>query len=333
MTAKRKSSHVAAAFVAPMKALGVAQAPPGIWHCEVKYDGYRAVAVINRGHAELWSRNRKVMSPDYPEIVAGLQKLRCRAAVLDGEIVALDEKGRSRFQLLQNRGRAAKRPTLVYYLFDLLARDGKSLLQLPWEERRVKLGTLCRGAPPPLQLSPVFDVEPHELLLAARRQGLEGIIAKHPKSAYEADRRSGAWVKCKVIAEQEFVIGGFTLPRRSRQHFGAILVGYYRRGKLLYAGKVGTGFDRAYLASLHAQFRRRQTKACPFANLPMNGRPRFGQGMTASVMRSVGWLTPDLVAQIKFSEWTREGLLRQPVFLGLRTDKTAKGVRREAGAV
>ena len=158
---------------------------------------------------------------------------------------------------------------------------------------------------------------------------MEGIVVKQLGSVYQPGKRSGLWLKCKVIAEQEFVIGGFTQPQNSRQYFGAILVGYYQDGELLYAGKVGTGFDRALLESLHAKFTARALTRCPFSNLPIAKKPRFGNGMTAAEMRKVSWIKPDLVAQIKFAEWTHDGLLRQPVFLGLRKDKKAKEVVRE----
>lgn len=319
-----------AEFVSPMKALGVEEVPMGAWHCEIKFDGYRAVAVRNDGRVELWSRNHKPLDSDYPEVAAAVAKLKCRSAVLDGEIVAVDAQGRSRFQLLQGR-EIGERPNLVYYVFDVLYLDGENVMPRPIEERRARLEKLLRKAPAPLQISPAFDVEPAELMAAARRQGLEGIIVKRPNSAYEADRRSGAWLKCKVHGEQEFVIGGFTPPQRSRPHFGAILIGYYQRGKLLYAGKVGTGFNHRLLESLHAQFLRRARTECPFDNLPMARKPRFGTGMTRAEMRRVTWVKPDLVAQIKFAEWTRDGILRQPVFLGLRKDKKATEVRREAG--
>ena len=316
-----------------MKALSTGQVPTGIWDCEIKFDGYRAIAVLNQGKAELWSRNQKPMSQAYPEVITALQKLNCSNAVMDGEMVAVDAAGRSRFQLLQNRESAADRPVILYYVFDLMHRDGESLLSLPLEERRKALASLLKKPRHPVQLSPVFRVEPAELLRAARQQGLEGIIAKMPGSAYEADRRSGSWVKCKVLAEQEFVIGGFTPPQHSRQHFGAVLVGYYQGGKLLYAGKVGSGYDHALLASLHEQFLGRTSATCPFENLPMVRKPRFGQGMTRREMEKVTWLKPGLVAQIKFAEWTDEGLLRQPVFLGLRKDKAAREVHREPGPV
>ena len=314
-----------------MKALGSEVVPDGRWRCEIKFDGYRALAVLNGGEVELWSRNHKPLDGDYPEIVAALKKLKCRDAILDGEIVALDEAGRSRFQLLQGRD-LGERPPLRYYVFDLPRLNGEELVALPLEERQARLAEWLGTRPPaPLELSPWFDIEPAELLAAAKKQGLEGIIAKRPGSLYEVGRRSGAWLKCKVLGEQEFVVGGFTPPEGSRQHFGAILIGYYAGEKLLYAGKVGTGFNQATLKELHTLFLKRKREACPFANLPLERRPRFGRGMTAAEMRKVVWLKPELVVQIRFAEWTNDGVLRQPVFLGLRKDKAASDVRREPG--
>lgn len=325
-----RGADVAPEYVEPMKALGVSTPPAGEWRCEIKFDGYRALALLHQGSVQLWSRNRKEMTADYPELIPALEKIRCRAAVLDGEIVALDEAGRSRFQLLQGRELPGERPRIMYYLFDLLQLDGEDLTGWPIEKRRVALETLLKKPTHPLAVSPIFVTEPAALMIEAQKKGLEGVIAKRPGSVYEAGRRSGAWLKCKVLNEQEFVIGGFTPPRNSRQYFGAILVGYYEGGKLLYAGKVGTGFDFALLRSLHGEFTKRQQDACPFANLPMPRRPRFGQGMTRSEMAKVTWLKPDLVAQIRFGEWTDDAILRQPVFLGLRKDKKPKDVRREA---
>lgn len=313
-----------------MKALGRERLPAGQWQCEIKFDGYRAIATLNEGRAELWSRTHKSLNAGFPEIVQALTQLKCRNATLDGEIVALDEAGHSRFQLLQGRDLPGGRPPIVYYLFDIIHRDGKSLLDAALEERRKQLVSLFGKTKGPLQLSPLFQVEPSQLLAAVREQGLEGIIAKRPGSLYEADRRSGAWVKCKVVAEQEFVIGGFTRPKSNRHYFGAILVGHYRARQLIYAGKVGTGFDQALLRSLHEKFMSRMREACPFENLPMKHQPLFGEGMTRTAMKQVTWIKPELVAQVKFAEWTDEGLLRQPVFLGLRDDKRAKNVHREA---
>ncbi len=327
------SSRLArAAYITPMKALGTEQVPTGHWRCEIKFDGYRAVAVLNDGDVELWSRNHKPLGPDYPEVVTALAQVKCRNAVLDGEMVALDAAGRSRFQLLQGR-ELGERPNIVFYIFDLMHLDGRDLTALPLEDRQKILATLLKKPKSPLQLSPWFDVDPAELMAAARKQGLEGIIAKRPGSVYESDRRSGAWLKCKVLSEQEFVIGGFTPPQNSRAYFGAILIGYYEKGKLLYAGKVGTGFNHRLLETLHAQFLKRRQAECPFANLPMERKSRFGTGMPRSEMAKVTWIKPELVAQIKFAEWTHDGVLRQPVFLGLRKDKAAKAVRREASGV
>ena len=327
----RPARPAPAAFIKPMKALGVSAVPgpgTGPWHGEIKFDGFRAEAVINGGAAVLWSRNHKPLA--YPEIVSALGRLPCASAVLDGELVALDARGHSNFQALQGAAEGGR--PLVYFVFDLLHLDGRSLLGEPIEVRRRALERLLKRAGPAVRISPVFAVAPAALFTQARRQGLEGIVLKRQGSAYEPDQRSGTWLKVKNSNDQEFVIGGFTPPRNSRPHFGAILVGYYAGGKLLYAGKVGTGFDGKLLRTLHAEFLRLRTARCPFANLPLPHRSRFGTGMTSAVMRTVTWIRPKLVAQIKFAEWTQESLLRQPVFLGLRTDKPPGDVRREAGA-
>jgi len=328
----RRRPSAPATFIPPMKAFSVETVPAGTWRLEIKLDGYRAIAVLNQDKVKLWSRNRKPLD-DYPEIQAALGNLPCAAAVLDGEIVALDESGKSRFQLLQGRGLPGARPTIVYYVFDVLQLDGRSLIATPLEERQAALAALVGKNREPLRVSPVFEAEPDALLEAARQQGLEGIIAKAAGSLYEPDRRSGAWLKCKVHGEQEFVIAGFTPPKNSRSHFGALLVGYYEGKKLRYAGKVGSGFDYARLQTLHTEMQRRQIATCPFSDLPQARRSRFGTGMTASAMRGVTWVRPEMVAQVRFTEWTEEGLLRHPVFLGLRTDKAAREAVRERIAI
>jgi len=264
-----------AGFVPPMMALGARQLPaaPEDWHSEIKFDGVRAIAVVEGGKARLWSRNRKAL--DYPEIARRLESLRCSAAVLDGEIVALEADGRSSFQALQRRELGASLP-IVLFLFDLLYLDGQTLMRQPIERRRQALRALAGRASGIVQLSPWFEAGPEALLAEARRRRLEGIVLKRRGSVYEPDRRSGAWLKLKLLNEQEFVIGGFTPPKSSRQYFGAILVGHYRGGKLLYAGKVGTGFDVPALRALHARFMAVAARRCPFAGLPLGRRPRFG---------------------------------------------------------
>jgi bifunctional non-homologous end joining protein LigD len=330
VTAVRGKAMPPARYVEPMKALGVTTVPTGKWWCEVKFDGYRALTVINRGEVELWSRNHKPLGPDYPEVVEALGQLHCVNAVIDGEIVALDETGRSRFQLLQGRGHGAQ-GQLAYYVFDLLHLNGVSLVNEPIERRRALLEKLFGKTKGVLRVSTAFSIDPKVLLAEAVKKGFEGIIAKTPGSLYEIGRRSGAWLKCKVTGEQEFVIGGYTPPQNSRPLIGALLVGYYAKGKLTYAGKVGSGFDGKMLAELHAKFKKLHIDAPAFTDLPRPKKPRFGRGMTASEMREVTWLKPELVAQVRFTEWTDDGSLRHPVFLGLRTDKSAKQVRREAG--
>jgi bifunctional non-homologous end joining protein LigD len=178
------------------------------------------------------------------------------------------------------------------------------------------------------------------LLAEVKRRGLEGIIGKKQDSTYEAGRRSGAWVKLKCLNQQEFVIGGYTPPQGARKHFGALLVGYHEKQRLLFAGKVGTGFDEKLLASLHRKLAKEARENCPFADLPCKLAPgRVGptgghggqwmQGITPSLMTKMHWVNPVFVCQIKFAEWTRDGKLRQPVFLGLRDDKAAREVKRE----
>jgi bifunctional non-homologous end joining protein LigD len=311
-----KKNAAPLAFVEPMKVLGVAAVPAGEWLLEVKFDGFRALAIIENGKAELWSRNEKNLSGDYPALAEALEHLPCDNAILDGEIVALDDAGRPAFQLLQNARQGGGRVPTLFYAFDLLHLDGRPLMTVPIEERKASLAALLADAPEKLRLSPVFKKDPAEFLADIKRRGFEGIVAKTPGSFYEPGRRSGAWLKCRVAHEQELVIGGYTAPAGARKFFGAILVGYYDGKRLIYAGKVGTGFDRRKLKELHAQFKRLQRADSPFA--------RF-----SGSQRGVTWLKPELVAQIKFSEWTQDGLLRQPVFLGLRDDKAAEEVTRE----
>ena len=320
-------------FIEPMKALGVTVIPPGDWQLEIKFDGYRALAAVAGSRVRLWSRNGLSLADDYPEIMTALAKMGGRGTLLDGEIVALDAAGRSRFQLLQNLGQTNPRPPILYYVFDVLQHDGRSLLAEPIAVRRHTLERLVPSEGGIVRLSPAFALAPSTLLAEVKRQGLEGIVAKAAGSVYEPGRRSGQWLKCRITSEQEFVIGGFTAPRGSRQHFGAVLVGYHAGGRLHYAGKVGTGFDGARLQSLHLLFSRRLRDSCPFTNLPLARSSRYAEPMNAAAMREVQWLRPDLVCQVRFAEWTGDGLLRQPVFLGLRRDKAARDVVREAPAV
>jgi bifunctional non-homologous end joining protein LigD len=296
---------------------------------ELKLDGIRALGIKNGKTVRLFSRRPRELTQDYPDIVAALQKLRAKQLVVDGEIVALDERGRSSFQLLQNRRRAGgKPPPIFFYLFDLLHLNGRDLKPLPLAQRKKALERLLRSAREPLRISAILSGSLTRVWKQVQRLGLEGVIAKRRDSVYEAGRRSGAWLKLKAHNEQEFVIGGYSAPQGSRKHFGAILVGVYEGKKLMCVGKVGTGFTFASLQSLQAEFEKYRTPRCPFENVPSR-RDRSGQGITAAEMRRCVWLKPRLVCQVKFQEWTHGGNLRQPVFLGLRDDKKPEQVVRE----
>lgn len=316
-------------FIEPMKARTIHEAPLGDWIYEVKLDGFRALT-YKEGHAVcLLSRTNNDMTEKFPEVAEAMRRFGARRAIVDGEIVALDPQGRSSFQLLQAYDLGQERPPICYYVFDLLELNGKSLRGKTLEERKAALQPLLPEGDSIIRWSPSLEGDVDTLLTMAREHGFEGLIGKQVNSEYEAGKRTGAWVKLKVVAQQEFVIGGYTPPNGSRQHFGALLVGVNDNGKLRYAGKVGTGFDTELLRSLHQRFKRLERKTCPFTDLPEERTGRYGQGITATVMKRCHWLKPELVAELKFHEWTRDNRLRQPVFLGLREDKPANKVIRE----
>jgi bifunctional non-homologous end joining protein LigD len=324
-------------FISPMKPKLVDEPPAhGDWLYELKFDGIRAIAVKNGRKVSLISRNEKKLDARFPEIVDATKNLPVDECVIDGEVVALDQQGRSSFQLLQAREMFATeriRPTggeeekapLRFYVFDLLQIRGKSLIKLPLGQRKELLANICQKVGDPIRYSGEISGDVKSLLAEVKRRGLEGLVGKQRNSVYEPGRRSGAWIKLKCIHEQEFVIGGFTPPAGARKHFGAILVGYFDSNRLIFAGKVGTGFTEETLSILHKRFQKEERNDCPFANLP--SKPP--QGITPSMMRKMHWINPVLVAQIKFAEWTRDGKLRAPVFLGLREDKKAREVTHE----
>jgi bifunctional non-homologous end joining protein LigD len=329
---KRAAAPALPGFVEPMKARLVAEAPAGDWMYEIKFDGWRALGLKGGARVGLLSRNKKDFCEKFPEITEALAELQAREAILDGEIVALDRRGRPSFQLLQAFDLGEKRPPIYFYVFDLLACDGRSLLSWPLEKRKARLKGLLAGVDGRIRLSEALGAEAAPLLAQVRKLGLEGLIGKKAGSRYQPGRRSGDWIKLKIQSEQEFVIGGFTEPSGSRKYFGSLIVGYYEGSKLLCAGRVGTGFDQKMLGSLFADFARIARRSCPFANLPDERPGRWGQGITAAGMKLCHWVKPVMVCQVKFSEWTRDGRLRQPVFLGLRKDKAARDVVKEEAA-
>jgi bifunctional non-homologous end joining protein LigD len=285
---------------------------PG-WVFEEKYDGIRALAyrTTKRGRTtvHLWSRNELDLTAGFPDVAAAVAELPGGDLVLDGELVVFDPTGVSRFQLLQRRGSGGR---TAYAVFDLLERDGASLLKRPLRERRTALEDVVRGRGV-LRLSRRLGKDGAKAYAMARQKGWEGIIAKDEASIYEPGARSRSWLKVKVRKQSEFVIGGFTAPAGSRGHLGALLVGLYDGDALRYAGKVGSGYTADSLAELARLLGPLRRDTSPFADAPR--------------MKGATWVTPKLVAQIAFAEWTAAGKLRQPVFLGLRTDKSPRECR------
>jgi bifunctional non-homologous end joining protein LigD len=326
-----KAGLPAVAFIEPMRAR-VVDSPPrsGDWIYEIKFDGYRAIAVKDGADVRLFSRNGKNFSEKFPAIVDAVASLGAGEAIMDGEIVALDTKGVSSFQLLQALEIGTKPPPVFYYAFDLLQLNGNDFRGQLLAERKAQLEQLLKSAPVPVRFSAALGDDAGKLLRQAKRFGLEGLVGKRADSLYEAGKRSGAWIKLKLHREQEFVIGGYTNPEGSRTNFGALLVGFYENKKLKYCGKVGAGFNTKLLSSLHSQFKTISTDACPFVNLPELRGSRYSPRITGPEIKKCHWVKPKMVCQLRFSEWTRDEKLRQPVFLGLRGDKDAGDVLRES---
>lgn len=332
MNAKRRKG-AAVRFVEPMKARLVEHAPPGDWIWEIKLDGFRAMVLKRGDEVQLWSRNQKDLTFKFPEIAEALKKIKARDAIIDGEIVAMEPSGKSSFQLLQAYNMGEEQPPLFFFAFDLLQLNGRDLTREPVVTRKAQLEKLLEKPAGAVRYSVSLPGDVEDLMEQARRLGLEGLIGKRADSRYEAGMRNGAWVKLKLALEQEMVIGGYTKPQGSRKFFGSLVCGYYAEGKLIYAGRVGTGFNEASLRAVCLKLRSIEIEKCPFANLPeWRGGSRWSPSLTATEMRHCHWAQPKLVCQVRFAEWTRDGKLRQPVFLGLRDDKRATEVVREVTA-
>lgn len=317
-------------FIEPMKPRLIEHAPNmGDWAYELKFDGIRVLAIKSGQSVQLISRNEKKLNNRFPEIARAAGHFDADECVVDGEVVAMDDEGRSSFQLLQRTELDGKDAPLAFYVFDLLQLNGRSLIGLPLALRRKMLTQIVPSSGDIIRLSGEIGSEARILLPEIKRHGLEGLIGKLRDSVYEPGRRSGAWIKLKCINEQEFVVGGYTPPAGARKHFGAILVGYYEKDKFVFAGKVGTGFDSKSLAALYKKMRAEERATCPFSDLPSKQNGEWVQGITPSMMRKMHWINPKFVCQVKFAEWTRDLKLRQPVFLGLRQDKNPREVVRE----
>jgi bifunctional non-homologous end joining protein LigD len=295
------------------------------WLFEIKWDGYRAIAFIADRKVRLVSRNQNDLTPRYPELVDLPRFVKAKTAILDGEVVALDEEGKASFSLMQQRTgfrpggkRAAANADVpvLYYAFDLLYLDGYDWRRVPLEERKRKLAELVMTGDV-VRFSDHYEEHGKALFEMAQKKGLEGIVAKKRASFYE-ERRSREWLKIKIRRRIECVIGGYTEPEGSRAHFGSLVLGLYdKKGRLIHVGQVGSGFDQKLLDELWKVLQKIETKKNPF----------FGE---VEALRKVFWVKPELVAEIEFAEWTggtSEGSgpkLRAPVFLGLRDDKDPK---------
>lgn len=288
------------------------------WLFEVKWDGYRAIAEIERGQVRLYSRRANDFTGKYPSVVEALRNIR-HDAVIDGEIVAVNEKGVAGFQRLQDWANKKNGGNLLYVAFDILYLDGRDLRGLPLRERKEILRTVTEGTAG-IQFSDHVEGQGKAFFAAARRQGLEGVMAKDGASPYRAGRRSDEWQKIKILNRQEAVIGGFTAPRGGRTHLGALVLGVYEGGRFVYIGHTGGGFDEKSLRALRARLDPLVQKKSPFARVPGTNAPAT-------------WVRPELVCEVKFQEWTADGHMRQPIFLGMRDDKDPRSVIREQAKV
>ena len=288
------------------------------WLYEVKWDGYRAIAYVRGGEAELVSRNEKDLTERFPTVKRALERaVRTPDCVLDGEVCALDEQGRATFSAMQ-QGRPDTR--YIYVVFDVLEVEGEPLISLPLEERRERLVQLLDRSKPEIQLSEAFDDGPG-LLHVAEEQRYEGVIAKRRDSHYEVGRRGSHWLKIKTHQTQEFVIAGYTRGQGRRAgSFGSLVLGAYEGGELRYVGNVGTGFGDAEIRRLLKLLQPLEQKDTPFATVPKMPKVKKGD---------VIWVEPKLVAQVEFVEWTHDGHLRAPSYQGLREDKEPEQVHRE----
>jgi bifunctional non-homologous end joining protein LigD len=293
------------------------------WSYEVKFDGYRALIIKNGARVQIRSRNDKDLTHTYPTVATAAGRLKAAVVVIDGEIVAVDAAGRPSFQALQHRSGHAGY-TVVFYAFDLLHLDGRDLTASPLQQRRAKLPSVLDDSG--VLFSPDLPGTPADVVKAVRGLGLEGVIAKRKDSTYVPGERSSAWVKVKLDRQQEFVVGGY---RPGPNGVDALLVGYYEGRNLRFAAKVRAGFTPRLRRDVYAQLKPLHKATCPFVDLPHSKTSRWGGGVTAEQMHEMQWVRPVLVAQIHFVEFTSDGNLRHAAFLGLRTDKNPKEVRRE----
>ena len=314
---------VHARFIEPMLLQQTAKLPEGAqWHYEL--DGYRAIAFKSAGKVHLRSRNGKDFTARYPAIASALSTMP-DDTVIDGEVVALDPTGRPSFNLLQNFG--SSQASLVYYVFDVLMIAGRDVMNEPLSFRRELLQRdimpKLRG---PVRESAILDASLPDMITAVKAQRLEGLVAKRRDSRYEPGQRSGAWAKMRVNQMQDFVIGGYSIGGRA---FDALIFGYYDGTRLIYAARTRNGLTPSSRQALLKKFKGLEIAECPFANLPEAGAGRWGEGLTAEKMKDCVWLTPTLVGQFEFLEWTPDNHLRHSKFVALRDYTEPQDMVRE----
>jgi bifunctional non-homologous end joining protein LigD len=306
-------------FIPPQLATLVSEAPAGDdWLHELKFDGYRMVCHLQRGKSRFWSRNQKDWTEKFPNLSKALKALPVAAAILDGEVVVVDKAGRSSFQKLQQsmKGGAA---TFIFQIFDLIYLDGYNLTRVSLKERKALLEDLLSGvdAKGPLRYSDHVVGDGDRFFKQACAYGIEGIVSKLADCPYESTR-SRSWLKVKCTKRQEFVIAGYTPSKKDFPGFGSLILGVYDKGKLVYSGRVGTGFSIKQRLELQKKLDGIAQPLMPFATKPKDPG-----------LRDAHWAKPQLVGEVEFTEWTEEGSIRHPSFQGLREDKKAKDVVRE----
>jgi bifunctional non-homologous end joining protein LigD len=308
-----KSRTALPPFVAPQLAFLKDQPPDGPnWIHEIKYDGYRVVAAVAGNKARLYTRSGQDWTEKFRPIAEALTSLDIKA-VIDGEVVVFEKQGRTSFQALQEALSERHQDDLRYVAFDLLMADGEDLRRKPLSERKRQLKKLLGKVKAPLLYGDHLAGNSAKVLAEACRLGIEGLVSKDKTSPYVTGRAL-TWIKSKCLGRSEFVIGGYRPSDKKSRSFASLLIGEFGRDGLIYKGRVGTGYDDATLRTLGAKLRARAIDKSPFTEVPraIRGRAR--------------WVKPDLVAEIAFTERTRDGILRHPVFLGLRTDKRAREV-------
>jgi DNA ligase D-like protein (predicted ligase) len=294
------------------------------WIYELKLDGYRALLIKNGERVQIRSRNDKDLTQVYASLASAAGRLRAKQAIVDGEIVAVDATGRPSFQALQHRS-AHPACTITFYAFDLLHLDGMDLTKAPLAQRRDRLpGVLDDSG---ILQSVELPGTAQQVIDAVTGLGLEGIVAKRLSSRYIPGERSNDWLKLKLDRQQEFVIGGY---RPGPHGVDSLLVGYYEGRQLRFAGKVRAGLTPHVRREVHTRLKALETDRCPFVDLPNSKTSHWGGGITSEQMSEMRWVAPKLVAQIRFVEWTADAHLRHAAFLGLRTDKRPRDIRRDA---